>query len=1310
MKKRVLSILLCICMALTLLPTAALAAPPDDALTKLDISKGAITITADTASGYDSTGTEVNANDPDGYIIVGTGGGADNYSTLLTITGQPEGSTIQLGTATELLSITSNGDAPIKLGGATVQVAGSVSVSNGSAKPAISVTSDAAIDIAANAALTANSVNAYCIESEIGTLTITGSGNLTANSTGSALLSGSVDASAFQGNIELYTASTGAPVLGGSSIKLAGKSVKIAKNAAGDALNCGLFSGDYTGTSLNITSGSALSISSTMTSPLIYDRGSTNQASDYTLTSINGDVTLNSAGQIAAGGALTITAAGKIDITSGSTDAYAIITKSVSMKAGTSIRVMQENCPNTVIFAENPVSLLAPDVTVMGKDGTDQALVSPSLTVSENAAVMLYGTRPYGITTVNTTSATVTCYGNGGNVTATGLDLSVDTPTVETTYKAGNGTIVWTPATNDTPAQLKLTDATITSNGTALLLPNIPVALTVVGENELNAGANSTGIFCSLNDANNAQLDLTITGEAGSKLTVSGLDSAITNTKSVTLTGGVEVEAKSTGSGRTSLGVFAYNKIELQDTAKLTTKGDWAGVQVGETPTVAPGATLIGTATVSTAPPASHVTVYGDQKPCGVMETGLASFTIPKGSKLTVEDGKTLTLGLCVASQYVTATAVNVQGSFVNNGTILLPEGTTVAQIKALHLSGSGVVKIGENTYGNNGEIAHIATTALDFSSATGDAGSLDTDGYHWDAATATLTLKNFHLTASAAAPAGAITLPAQSNLVLEGDNTVVNTGGGDGIQGASSQTGTMTISGSGSLHVSAILGGIKTYDGDLQINSGTICATSSGDMAIRGQTVTISGGTVLATGGVYGIANANRAKNITISGGTVTAIGKTGNGLNAMNELHIAGGTVNAKGGKTAAWASSDILLNGVRIATPAGAVVGNSVNDAPGKAILVNGADALEVTFEKVTDTTGSGSTGTGATKGDTVTASGTDGAVSDSAVSSAITNAGKGGAVSIEAPNSTSTTLTGTAAAAVASNGSALNITLQNGGEIKVAPAVLKALNLKDTDKVSVGITAAAGSTDKAPSFEVNLAVNSTSIHELGGSMSIDLPVKAAWNGLAAIVEHLHVNGSKTYEKVSIANGKAPVTVTDLSTFTVRLASDVPAAAFTDLKAEDWSFGGIAYAVEQGLFAGTSASTFAPNSPMTRQQMWMVLARLSGQTPASMGAAKDWAVSNGISDGSKPTAAVTRQQMVTVLYRYSQKFCSLADEDSGSMGLAGYTDSDSIAAYAYDAMHWAVRSGIVQGNGDKLNPAGNTTRAQFAVILSRYDQSGK
>ena len=158
-----------------------------------------------------------------------------------------------------------------------------------------------------------------------------------------------------------------------------------------------------------------------------------------------------------------------------------------------------------------------------------------------------------------------------------------------------------------------------------------------------------------------------------------------------------------------------------------------------------------------------------------------------------------------------------------------------------------------------------------------------------------------------------------------------------------------------------------------------------------------------------------------------------------------------------------------------------------------------------------------------------------------------------------------------------------------------------------------------------------------------------------------------------------------------------------SFTDVPDGYWAEDAIAWAYENGCMNGTTTETFNPEGTVSRQQLWMILARLSGYNPAAMAEAKSWAVDNGISDGTAPGGPVSRQQLVTILYRYAVRMGYQTDRTAD---LTAYPDHASVAAYAKDAMSWSVANGIVGGTTQgTLNPAGTATRAQFAVILSRF-----
>ena len=195
-------------------------------------------------------------------------------------------------------------------------------------------------------------------------------------------------------------------------------------------------------------------------------------------------------------------------------------------------------------------------------------------------------------------------------------------------------------------------------------------------------------------------------------------------------------------------------------------------------------------------------------------------------------------------------------------------------------------------------------------------------------------------------------------------------------------------------------------------------------------------------------------------------------------------------------------------------------------------------------------------------------------------------------------------------------------------------------------------------------------------------------------------------KTVKVTEGKNGKftftMPTTKVTVEATFVKI-EEAPKQNFTDVPAGYWAKDAIAWAYENSYMNGNSAVTFNPEGTVTRQQLWMILARLSGHQPADFTEAKAWAVDNGISDGTVPGNAVSRQQLVTILYRYAVR---MGYNTSARADLTIFPDHASVASYATDAMAWSVANGIVGGTTQgTLNPAGTATRAQFAVILSRF-----
>lgn len=157
------------------------------------------------------------------------------------------------------------------------------------------------------------------------------------------------------------------------------------------------------------------------------------------------------------------------------------------------------------------------------------------------------------------------------------------------------------------------------------------------------------------------------------------------------------------------------------------------------------------------------------------------------------------------------------------------------------------------------------------------------------------------------------------------------------------------------------------------------------------------------------------------------------------------------------------------------------------------------------------------------------------------------------------------------------------------------------------------------------------------------------------------------------------------------------------YTDVAKDSWYEDGVTFVTEKGLFNGVAQGVFAPDTNMTRAMLMTVLARLDGQDTDSgetwYAQGMRWAMEEGISDGTMPERNVTREQLVTMLYRYAK---AAQTQET----LEDFVDGDSVSAWAKEAMTWAVVNGIVTGkDGKRLDPQGTATRAEVATILQRF-----
>ena len=166
------------------------------------------------------------------------------------------------------------------------------------------------------------------------------------------------------------------------------------------------------------------------------------------------------------------------------------------------------------------------------------------------------------------------------------------------------------------------------------------------------------------------------------------------------------------------------------------------------------------------------------------------------------------------------------------------------------------------------------------------------------------------------------------------------------------------------------------------------------------------------------------------------------------------------------------------------------------------------------------------------------------------------------------------------------------------------------------------------------------------------------------------------------------------------------DAGKTRFVDVSDNAWYASAVNYVVDKGLMNGTGSNKFSPNADTTRGMIVIVLARLDGKNTAGtpwFAAGQRWAMEYEISDGTNMTGAITREQLVTMLFRYAVK--NGLEAVTLSENLTQFTDASDISAWAVSAMQWAVGQGLIQGSNGQLRPQANASRAEVATILMRF-----
>ena len=280
-----------------------------------------------------------------------------------------------------------------------------------------------------------------------------------------------------------------------------------------------------------------------------------------------------------------------------------------------------------------------------------------------------------------------------------------------------------------------------------------------------------------------------------------------------------------------------------------------------------------------------------------------------------------------------------------------------------------------------------------------------------------------------------------------------------------------------------------------------------------------------------------------------------------------------------------------------------------------------------------------------------------------------------------------------------------------------AALSVEKLTSGSDYDTAVKAMSGITDSWSLYNITALVDGK-ITAPEGSVTLSIPCTK--EGLT--VYRINASGTKTVLKGEVKDGYYVLNTSSLGLFAiVGVLGEARELPFTDVETGSWYYDGVKYAVEKGLFAGTSATTFAPNMELTRAMLVTVLYRLAGSPEVSQfdkfsdvqadswyEDAVTWAAANGVVAGYGggvfgPDDDITREQLALILYRYAQ----LTEQDVDTeTDLSAYSDVGEVSDFAREAMVWAVENGLISGTSKTtLSPKGTATRAQVAVILMRY-----
>lgn len=284
------------------------------------------------------------------------------------------------------------------------------------------------------------------------------------------------------------------------------------------------------------------------------------------------------------------------------------------------------------------------------------------------------------------------------------------------------------------------------------------------------------------------------------------------------------------------------------------------------------------------------------------------------------------------------------------------------------------------------------------------------------------------------------------------------------------------------------------------------------------------------------------------------------------------------------------------------------------------------------------------------------------------------------------------------------------------------VLNVYRVVNTENVSLG--QATQDIKKGELYNIAFTKNTQPVQP-NGMVTVRIPIPDYFVTDACTVFRQEKNGTWTPLKARLEGKYITFETDHFSLYSVvnkdKGMTTYSKLPFSDVRIADWFYNDVKYVYEKGMMAGTAADVFAPNATTTRAMIVTILYRLEG-SPAVTGTsafvdvpagqwytnAVNWAAANQIVKGTSattfaPNDSITREQMAAILYRYAQY---KGYDVTKKADLSGYSDNGQVSAYAKDALAWANAAKLINGvTNTTLAPQGNATRAQVSAILHRF-----